>query len=126
MNKEKKTKSVDTQREARAVLRRVRVSPFKINLVAQTIRGLRVHDAINELTFSNKAIALDVKKTLMSAVANAQNNHGMEVDRLYVKGAHVGKSIVMKRFHARAKGRGAKILKPFSHLFITVAEKGDN
>lgn len=118
--------SVQNMKEAKAILRNVRVSPFKINLVAESIRGLNVQQALNELTFSNKAIALDVKKTLISAIANAQNNHGMDVDRLYVKTASVGKAIVMKRFHARAKGRGVRILKPFSHLFITVSEKGDN
>ena len=113
-------------KEARCVTKNLRVSPLKLNLVASSIRGLSCQKAINELEFSPKAIAIDVKKTLMSAIANAQNNHDMDVDRLYVKSAYVGKSVVMKRFHARAKGRGAKILKPFSHLYVTVAERGDN
>lgn len=112
--------------EAKAILKNVRVSPYKINLVAQTIRGLDCGKALNELTFSKKAIALDVKKTLQSAMANAENNLGMDASKLYVKQAYVGKALVMKRFHARAKGRGAKILKPFSHLFITVAQGGQN
>ncbi len=112
-------------KEARCIAKNLRVSPFKLNLVAQSIRGLNCQKAINELDFSPKAISVDVKKALLSAIANAQNNHNMNIDRLYVKYSCVGKSVVMKRFHARAKGRGAKILKPFSHLYITVAEIGD-
>ncbi|MFL1780801.1 50S ribosomal protein L22 [Candidatus Hepatincolaceae symbiont of Richtersius coronifer] len=112
-------------KEAKAILRNVRVSPFKLNLVAQSIRGLSCQEALNQLTFSHKAIAFDVKKTLLSAIANAQNNHDMDVDKLYVKLSSVGKAIVMKRFHARAKGRGVRIIKPFSHLFITLSEKGE-
>ncbi len=112
-------------KEAKCVARNLRVSPFKLNLVAQSIRGLKCQEASNQLSFSPKAIAVDVKKALMSAIANAQNNHDMNVDRLYVKSAYVGKAVVMKRFHARAKGRGVQILKPFSHLFLTVAEIGD-
>jgi large subunit ribosomal protein L22 len=116
----------NTVKEARATVRNIRISPFKLNLVAESIRGLSCQQALNELNFSNKAIALDVRKALLSAVANAQNNHDMDVDRLFVKTCVVGKSLVMKRFHARAKGRGVRILKPFSHLYITVSEKGDN
>lgn len=112
-------------KEAKAILKNLRISPLKLNLIASSIRGLECQEAINQLTFSNKAAALDVKKTLLSAVANAQNNHNMDIDNLYIKHATVGKSIVMKRFHARAKGRGARILKPFSHLYIILAEKSE-
>jgi large subunit ribosomal protein L22 len=112
-------------KEAKAILKNVRVSPIKLNLVASSIRGLSCQDALNELRFSKKAIALDVMKTLMSAIANAQNNHNMDVDKLYVASSYVGKAVVMKRFHARAKGRGVRILKPFSHLFISVSEQGE-
>ncbi len=111
------------QNEARAVLRRIRTSPRKLNLVAQSIRGLHVNDALVQLTFSNKGTAPDVKKLLQSAVANAENNHQLDVDRLYVAEAYVGQSIVMKRFAARARGRGARILKPFSHITIVVRER---
>ncbi len=108
--------------EARSVVRNLRTSPRKLNLVAEMIRGMRVQTALNQLTFSKKRIALDVKKALQSAIANAENNHNLNVDSLVVKEAFVGKSMVMKRFHARARGRGAKILKPFSHLTIVVRE----
>ena len=109
--------------EARAVLRNLRISPQKLNLVAAMIRGLDVHKALSALSFSRRRIAGDVKKVLQSAIANAENNHSLDVDRLKVKEAHVGKGLVMKRFRARARGRGARILKPFSHLTIVVAEK---
>ena len=109
--------------EARAVLRNLRVSPQKLNLVAAMIRGLDVHKALSALSFSRRRIAGEVKKVLQSAIANAENNHSLDVDRLKVKEAHVGKGLVMKRFKARARGRGARILKPFSHLTIVVAEK---
>ncbi|MGC6411784.1 MAG: 50S ribosomal protein L22 [Candidatus Puniceispirillaceae bacterium] len=109
--------------EAKAVLRNLRVSPQKLNLVASMIRGQDVNKAIATLTFSKRRIAHDVRKALESAIANAENNHGLDVDRLSVKEAYVGKAIVMKRFKARARGRGARILKPFSHLTIIVAEK---
>lgn len=108
--------------EARAVLRRVRVSPQKLNLVATSIRGKKVADALADLTFSRKRIAQDVKKTLESAIANAENNHDLDVDALVVAEAFVGKSLVMKRFKPRARGRVGKILKPFSHLTIVVRE----
>ncbi len=111
--------------EAKSVLRNLRVSPQKLNLVAAMIRGMDVNKAIATLTFSRRRIAGDVTKALQSAVANAENNHSLDVDRLYVKEAHVGKAIVMKRFKARARGRGARILKPFSHLTIIVGEKGE-
>ena len=109
--------------EARAVLRNLRVSPQKLNLVAAMIRGLDANRALSALAFSRRRIAGDVKKVLQSAIANAENNHSLDVDRLKVKEAHVGKGLVMKRFKARARGRGARILKPFSHLTIVVAEK---
>ena len=109
--------------EARAVLRNLRVSPQKLNLVAAMIRGLDANKALSTLSFSRRRIAGDVKKVLQSAIANAENNHSLDVDRLRVKEAHVGKGLVMKRFKARARGRGARILKPFSHLTIVVAEK---
>ncbi|MCB9994041.1 MAG: 50S ribosomal protein L22 [Hyphomicrobiaceae bacterium] len=108
--------------EARAVLRRVRISPQKLNLVAQLIRGKKVDKALADLTFSRKRIAGDVKKTLESAIANAENNHNLDTDALVVAEAFVGNSVVMKRFRARARGRGARILKPFSHLTIVVRE----
>ena len=109
--------------EAQAVLRNLRVSPQKLNLVAAMIRGMDVNKAVATLSFSRRRIAVDVKKVLQSAIANAENNHSLDVDRLVVKEAHVGKGLVMKRFKARARGRGARILKPFSHLTIIVAEK---
>lgn len=108
--------------EAQAVLRNLRVSPQKLNLVAAMIRGKKVDKALADLTFSRKRIAQDVKKTLESAIANAENNHSLDVDSLVVKEAFVGKNLVMKRFHARARGRGARILKPFSQLTVVVKE----
>ena len=109
--------------EAQAILRNVRVSPIKLNQVATMIRGLSAGEALKQLTFSHRRIALDVKKTLQSAIANAENNHNLDVDNLIVSEAYVGKSMVMKRFRARARGRGAKILKPFSHLTVVVKEQ---
>ena len=108
--------------EARAKQRMMRISPQKLNLVASMIRGKPVERALNDLTFSRKRIAGDVKKVLESAVANAENNHGLDIDSLVVSEAYVGKNIVMKRFRARARGRGARILKPFSELTIVVRE----
>lgn len=110
--------------EAKAVLNRVRVSPQKLNVVASSIRGKSVEEAVAQLTFSPKRISHDVRKLLDSAVANAENNHGLDVDELYVKEAWVSKSMVMKRFRPRARGRGARILKPFSNMTIIVKEKG--
>jgi len=109
--------------EARAVLRNVRVSAQKLNLVAAMIRNMNVSKALAALEFSRRRISGDVKKVLESAIANAENNHSLDVDRLVVKEAYVGKSVVMKRFRARARGRGARILKPMSHLTIVVSEK---
>ena len=124
MGKEKNPRRV-ADNEAMAKLRMLRTSPQKLNLVAAMIRGMAVNKAIATLTFSRRRISGDVKKALQSAIANAENNHSLDVDRLYVKDAHVGKGLVMKRFRARAKGRGARILKPFSHLTIVVGERGE-
>jgi large subunit ribosomal protein L22 len=109
--------------EAKAIGTMIRVSPRKLNLVAQSIRGLRAEAALNELSFSQKRIAGQVKKVLQSAIANAENNHDLDVDDLFVKEASVGKNMVLKRFHARARGRGARIEKPFSQVTIVVEEK---
>ena len=108
--------------EAKAVARMIRVSPQKLNLVAQLIRGKKVSTALADLEFSRKRVALDVRKCLESAIANAENNHDLDVDDLVVKEAFVGKALVLKRFHARARGRGARIEKPFSNLTIVVRE----
>ena len=109
--------------QAQSVLRNLRISPQKLNLVAAMIRGMDANKALAALSFSRRRIANDVKKALQSAVANAENNHSLDVDRLYVKEAHVGKGLVMKRFKARARGRGSRILKPYSQLTIIVSEK---
>ena len=111
------------ENEAMAVGRNIRVSPRKLGVVAGLIRGKRVESALSELSFSKRRIAKDVKKVLQSAIANAENNHQLDVDRLVVAEASVGKGLVMKRFHARARGRGARILKPFSHITIVVRER---
>ena len=108
--------------EAKAVARMLRVSPQKLNLLAQLIRGKKVATALADLEFSQKRISKEVKKCLESAIANAENNHDLDVDDLVVKEAFVGKALVLKRFHARARGRGARILKPFSNLTIVVRE----
>ncbi len=108
--------------EAKAVARTIRVSPQKLNLVAALIRGKKVQTALADLTFSRKRIASTVKKTLESAIANAENNHDLDVDSLVVAEAYVGKSIVMKRFHVRGRGKASRILRPFSHLTIVVRE----
>ena len=111
-----------SENEAKAVARNIRVSPQKLNLVAALIRGKAVAAALADLQFSRKRIASDVRKCLESAIANAENNHDLDVDDLVVHQAFVGKSMVLKRFHARARGRGARILKPFSNLTIVVRE----
>lgn len=108
--------------EAQAVGRMIRVSPQKLNLVAQLIRGKKVDTAIADLTFSRKRIADDVKKVLQSAIANAENNHDLDVDDLIVAEAYVGKNLVMKRWHARARGRVGRIQKPFSQITIVVRQ----
>lgn len=108
--------------EAKAVARMLRVSPQKLNLVAQLIRGKTVSTALADLEFSRKRIAHDVRKCLESAIANAENNHDLDVDDLVVSQAFVGKALVMKRFHARARGRAGRVEKPFSNLTIIVRE----
>ncbi|HYY84130.1 MAG TPA: 50S ribosomal protein L22 [Beijerinckiaceae bacterium] len=110
------------ENEAKAVARNLRVSPQKLNLVAQLIRGKTAANALADLEFSRKRIAKEVRKCLESAIANAENNHDLDVDDLVVSHAFVGKSLVLKRFHARARGRGARILKPFANLTIVVRE----
>ena len=108
--------------EAKAVSRMIRISPQKLNLVAQMIRGKKVASALADLQFSRKRIALDVRKCLESAIANAENNHDLDVDELVVAEAHVGKALVIKRFSPRGRGRMGRILKPFSHLTIIVRQ----
>ena len=109
--------------EARAFSRSMRVSPLKLNLMAQLIRGKSAEAALAALAFSPRRIAVEVKTVLESAIANAENNHQLDVDQLIVAEAYVGKSLLMKRFHARARGRAGKISKPFSNLTIIVREK---
>ena len=108
--------------EAKAVARMLRVSPQKLNLVAQLIRGKKVASALADLEFSRKRIAKEVRKCLESAVANAENNHDLDVDDLVVAEAHVGKALVIKRHAARGRGRSGAIMKPFAHLTIIVRE----
>ena len=111
------------ENEARAIARMLRTSPRKLNLVAELIRGKQAQPALAELTFSKRRIAQEVKKVLQAAIANAENNHQLDVDRLYIAEATVGRAFVMKRFHARARGRGARILKPWSNLTVVVRER---
>lgn len=106
----------------KAIDRAIRCSPRKLNIVAASIRGMNAGRALNELTFSKRRVARDVKKVLMSAIANAENNHNLDVDRLYVAEAYVGKAMVMKRFKPMAKGRAGRVIKPFSNLTIVVCE----
>jgi len=108
--------------EARAVTRLMRVSPQKLNLLAQLIRGKKVERALADLAFSRKRAAKDVKKTLESAIANAENNHDLDVDALVVAEAYVGKSLVMKRIRARARGRAARIEKPFAQITVVLRQ----
>jgi len=110
------------ENEAKAVAKMLPVSPQKLNLLAQLIRGKKVATAKADLEFSRKRIAKDVLKCLESAIANAENNHQLDIDDLVVAQAHVGKGLVIKRFHARGRGRSGKILKPFSHLTIVVRQ----
>ena len=121
MSKDKNPRRV-ADNEARAKLRMLKTSPQKLNLVAALIRGKKVDVALADLEFSHKRISGDVKKVLESAIANAENNHNLDIDNLIVSEAYVGKNFVMKRFRARARGRGAQILKPFSELTIVVKE----
>jgi large subunit ribosomal protein L22 len=122
MSKPKHERTLD-ETEAQAITRNIRVSPRKLNLVAALIRGRTAQDAVATLTFSKRRIAQTVKKTLESAIANAENNHQLDVDRLVVSRAEVGRAIVMKRFHARGRGRASCVEKWFSHLKIVVAEQ---
>ena len=121
MSKKKRDRAL-SDTEAMAVARMLRVSPQKLNLLAQLIRGKKVATALADLEFSRKRIAGEVRKCLESAIANAENNHDLDVDDLVVARAHVGKGLVIKRFHARGRGRSGKILKPFSHLTIVVRQ----
>jgi len=111
-----------SETEAQAVARMLRVSPQKLNLVAGLIRGKKVAAALADLEFSRKRIAKDVRKCLQSAIANAENNHDLDIDDLIVAEAHVGKALVMKRFTPRGRGRASRIMKPFSNLTIVVRE----
>lgn len=116
----------ESDNEAKAMSKFLRTSPQKLNLVAQLIRGKNAERALIDLDFCSRRIAGEVKKVLQSAVANAENNHGLDIDRLYVAEAVVGKSITMKRFRARARGRGSRILKPFSRLTVVVREREES
>ena len=111
------------ENEAHAVLRNLRVSPQKLNLVATMIRGMDAEKALAALTFSRRRISDDVKKAVQSAIANAENNQQLDVDRLFIKEASVGKAITMRRFRPRARGRTGRIRKPFSHLTVIVSER---
>ena len=111
--------------EAMAVAGKLRTGSRKLNLVAQMIRGLPADKALSQLKFSPRRIAGEVRRVLESAIANAENNHNLDVDRLIVAEAYVGKSLVMKRFRPRARGRGAQILKPFSRITVVVREQGE-
>jgi large subunit ribosomal protein L22 len=121
MGKRRRERDLD-EHEAKAVSKMLRVSPQKLNLVAQMIRGKKVASALADLEFSRKRIAKEVRKCLESAIANAENNHDLDVDDLVVSEAHVGKALVIKRFTPRGRGRVGRILKPFSHLTIVVRQ----
>lgn len=121
MSKDKNPRRV-ADNEAMAKLRMLKTSPQKLNLVAGLIRGQKVEKALTDLTFSKKRIAIDVKKCLQSAIANAENNHGLDVDELVIAEAYVGKNLTMKRGRPRARGRFGKILKPFAELTIKVRQ----
>nr|WP_298681949.1 50S ribosomal protein L22 [uncultured Dongia sp.] len=122
MSKQKKARTLK-ETEAKAVASVVQTTPRKLNLVAQMIRGLDAQPALAALTFSKKRAAQDVRKVLQAAVANAENNHSLDVDRLFVAEAYVGNSFRLKRFHARARGRGVKVVKLWSNLTIVVRER---
>ena len=111
--------------QAMAFCRSIRTSPRKLNLVAQSIRGLAAEKAVAELTFSKKKVAKIALGLLQSAIANAENNHSLNIDKLVVSEAYVGKGLVMKRMHARGRGRGARVLKPFSSMTVVVTERGE-
>ncbi|MCA3443395.1 MAG: 50S ribosomal protein L22 [Rhodobacter sp.] len=125
MGTEKNPRRV-AENEAMAKLRMLKTSPQKLNLVATMIRGKKVEKALSDLTFSKRRIAGDVKKCLQSAIANAENNHGLDVDELVVAEAYVGKNITLKRGRPRARGKFGKIMKPFSELTITVRQVGES
>ena len=110
---------------AKVYLKSIKVSPKKLNIIISPIRGLIVEKALNYLSFSQKRISYQIKKALQSAIANAENNHQLDVDKLYVHEASVGKGLVLKRFKPRAKGRGARILKHFSNLTIKLKEQSE-
>ena len=118
----KRTKEI-SKPSSKAIGKMIRISPYKLNLEAKSIRGKKVGDALSYLEFSKKRISNTVKDTLESAIANAENNHALDIDKLYVDEAFVGKNMVMKRWRARARGRAAKILKPFSQLTIVLKEQ---
>jgi len=121
MGKEKNSRRVaENEAQARSIM--LRTSPQKLNLLAQMIRGKKVDKALTDLTFSKRRVAIEVKKCLQSAIANAENNHGLDVDELIVSEAFVGKNLVMKRGRPRARGRFGKILKPFAQVTITVRQ----
>lgn len=108
--------------EARVFVKMIKTSPQKLNVVAQMVRGMKTDVALNALTMSTKRVANDIKKAILSAMSNAENNHGLDLDKLYVKEAYVGKAMTLKRFRARARGRAAKILKSFANLTVVVVE----
>jgi len=125
------TKKIDSktsvkEKKVRAFTKYLRISPQKLNIVAKLIRGLKVEQALKRLSFSKKRISYDIKKLLMSAVANAQNNHGLDIDGLFVSEAFVGKSIVMKRLMYKSKGKGEQMHKPFSNMTIILSEEIKN
>ena len=124
MGKQAATRRLD-ENEAASVMRGLRTSPRKLNLVAKTIRGKAASSALAELTFSRRRIARDVKKVLQAAIANAENNHQLDVDRLFVKEATVGRAFVLKRFHTRGRGRSARVEKMFAHLTVVVCERAE-
>jgi large subunit ribosomal protein L22 len=124
MSKQTAPRDLD-ETEAKAYVKALRISPRKLNLVAQSIRGKTAQAALAELTFSKRRIAQDVRKALQAAIANAENNHQLDVDRLFVKEATVGRAVVMKRFHARGRGRAARVEKWFSNLTVIVRERAE-
>ena len=124
MGKQAATRRLN-ENEAASVMRGLRTSPRKLNLVAKTIRGKAASSALAELTFSRRRIARDVKKVLQAAIANAENNHRLDVDRLFVKEATVGRAFVLKRFHTRGRGRSARVEKMFAHLTVVVRERAE-
>tara|TARA_X000000950_G_C13890892_1_gene650801 strand:+ start:1640 stop:2038 length:399 start_codon:yes stop_codon:yes gene_type:complete len=119
----KKKEQLNSELVARASIKSIKTSPQKANLVLQMIRGLKAEQAINVLDFSKRRISQEIKKLLKSAISNAENNHQLDIDKLFIKEATVGKSMVMKRFRPRARGRSGKILKPYSKIKIVVKEK---